>query len=172
MCIPWGGTRTLPQGCTIVPWLLLPCLWVPSLPWLATVRICPLELREGHGGWSLIPTNKKRGTQKDFRAQEPHRVLLISIACPKVRPWPWCGPGKASGSSHWWHDCWKDWFPGTWLSPTPLLPYVSLVTMLCHIFKWNNTVENIIKALRCFTNYYYLRQTCDQNSGCAALFKP
>ena len=29
MCIPWGGTRTLPQGCVIVSWLLLPCLLFP-----------------------------------------------------------------------------------------------------------------------------------------------
>ena len=43
--------------------LLLPCLCIPSLPWLATLRICPLELREGHGGWSLFPTNKKQGTE-------------------------------------------------------------------------------------------------------------
>ena len=29
MCIPWGGTSTLPQGCSLVSWLLLSCL--PSL---------------------------------------------------------------------------------------------------------------------------------------------
>ena len=51
MYIPWGGTRTLPHGCTIVSWLLLLCFCVPSLPWKATVWICPLELREGQGGW-------------------------------------------------------------------------------------------------------------------------
>ena len=76
MCIPWGGTRTLPQGCTILSWPLLPCLCIPSLPWLAAVQICPLELRKGYGGWSLFPTNKKRGTWKGFHAQEPQRVLL------------------------------------------------------------------------------------------------
>ena len=32
--------------------------------------------QEGHGSWSLFPTNKKRGTQKGFCDQEPHRVLL------------------------------------------------------------------------------------------------
>ena len=51
MCIPSGGTRILPQGCTIVSWLLLLCFCIPPLPWLATVWICPLELREGPGGW-------------------------------------------------------------------------------------------------------------------------
>ena len=30
MYIPWG-TRTLPQCCTTVSWLLLPGLWIPSL---------------------------------------------------------------------------------------------------------------------------------------------
>ena len=51
LCIPWGGTRTLPQGCAIVSWLFLLCFCIPSLPWLATVWKCPLELREGLGGW-------------------------------------------------------------------------------------------------------------------------
>ena len=74
--IPWGRTRTLPQACIIVSWLLFPCLCIPSLPWLATVWICPLGLREGLGGWSLYPENKKLGTRKGFWAQEPHRVLL------------------------------------------------------------------------------------------------
>ena len=46
----WGRTRTLPQGCTIVSWLLLPCLFIPSL-------------------LSSLQTRK-------FCAQEPHRVLL------------------------------------------------------------------------------------------------
>ena len=39
--------------------LLLPSLCVSSLPWLATVWSCPLELREGPGGCRLIPMNKK-----------------------------------------------------------------------------------------------------------------
>ena len=34
MCITWGGTRTPPQGCTIVSQLLLPCLCTSSLLWL------------------------------------------------------------------------------------------------------------------------------------------
>ena len=45
-----GGFRTTaPPGkpCTIVSWLFLPCLHIPSLPWLAAVWTCPLELREG-----------------------------------------------------------------------------------------------------------------------------
>ena len=32
MFIPWGGTRKLPQGCTIVSWLFFPCLSIHSLP--------------------------------------------------------------------------------------------------------------------------------------------
>ena len=51
MDIPWGRTRTLPQGCTIVSWRLLPGLCIPSLPWLVTVWSCPLELGRSQGGW-------------------------------------------------------------------------------------------------------------------------
>ena len=47
MCVLWGDTKTLPQVCTIVSWLLL-----PSLPGLATVQMCPFELRESHWGWT------------------------------------------------------------------------------------------------------------------------
>ena len=39
----------------------LECIRIPSLPSLATVWACPLTLREGHGGWSLFPINKKQG---------------------------------------------------------------------------------------------------------------
>ena len=51
------------------------CLCIPSIPWLATVWTCPLELR-GHRGWSLYCTNKKWETWKGFHDQEPHIVLL------------------------------------------------------------------------------------------------
>ena len=37
------GTRTLPQGCTVVFCPLLPCLCIPSLPWSTTIWTCPLE---------------------------------------------------------------------------------------------------------------------------------
>ena len=32
ICIPWGGRRTLPQGCTILSWLPLSYLWSPPFP--------------------------------------------------------------------------------------------------------------------------------------------
>ena len=51
MCIPWGGTRALSQGCTVVSWLFLPRFFIPSLPWLAAVWTCPLGIREDQGGW-------------------------------------------------------------------------------------------------------------------------
>ena len=54
-----SGISTLLQGFTIVSWLLLLCLSIPSLPWLATVKFAILELRTGHGGGSLFFTNKK-----------------------------------------------------------------------------------------------------------------
>ena len=43
----------------------------PSLPVLATVRTCPLEFKEGHGGWSFFP---KTGNA-DIKSSMP-RVLL------------------------------------------------------------------------------------------------
>ena len=62
-----GGTRTLPQGCTIVSWLFLLCFCIPSLPWLATVWICPLELREGQGVWMKpICYKQETGMWKGF----------------------------------------------------------------------------------------------------------
>ena len=37
--------------CTTLSWLLLLSIFNPSLPWLATVWICPLDFREGQRGW-------------------------------------------------------------------------------------------------------------------------
>ena len=70
----WTGFS---QWAHIVSWLLLLCFCIPSLPWLATVWICPLELREGLGGWSLFPTNKKWGTQRGYVPRRaPQRFQL------------------------------------------------------------------------------------------------
>ena len=56
LCVSWESTRTLPQGCTNVS-----CLCVPSLPWLTAVWICPLELKEVHGGWMKpVSCNQER----------------------------------------------------------------------------------------------------------------
>ena len=64
------------QAALLFNFLLLPPLCISSFPRLAAIGICPLELRESHGDWSLYPTSKKWGTQKGFYAQEPHRSLL------------------------------------------------------------------------------------------------
>ena len=45
-CIPWGRTRILPQGCTVVSWLFFQCFCIPSLLWLAIFWVCPLGLVE------------------------------------------------------------------------------------------------------------------------------
>ena len=49
--IPWGETRALTYLGSSVSWQLLLCFYIPSLAWMATVWICPLEHRGGHGGW-------------------------------------------------------------------------------------------------------------------------
>ena len=46
LCIPWGRTRTLPQGCTLASWLLLPCLSTLCLPWLGLFK--PALWNSGH----------------------------------------------------------------------------------------------------------------------------
>ena len=63
------------QACSVVLWLFLPCPCILSFPWLATVQIFPLELWEGHGGWSPFLTDKEQGTQKGFHTQEPTGLL-------------------------------------------------------------------------------------------------
>ena len=78
LCIPRGGTRTLPQGCTIVSWLLLPCVCIPSLSWLADVWICPLGVKEGHGGWICPLQIQNRRHRKTSIPRSPHRVYLVS----------------------------------------------------------------------------------------------
>ena len=77
MYIPWGGTRTLPQGCISISWLFLCCFCIPSLLWLATVWTCPLELREGHGGWMKpISYKQEMGDTERLCTRESYRVLL------------------------------------------------------------------------------------------------
>ena len=79
MYIPWRGTRTLSQGCTIVSWLLLPGLCIPSLPWLAPVWTCPLEVwtcpQERRLNEAFFLQTRSGGTQKGFCAQQPPKAL-------------------------------------------------------------------------------------------------
>lgn len=48
---------------SIVSWWVLSYLFNPSLPWLVTVWIYPLGLREDHGGWNLFSAKKEPGIQ-------------------------------------------------------------------------------------------------------------
>ena len=61
MYIPSEATSTLFYCWTIVSWLLFLCFCIPSLPWLATVWICLLEIWKGQWGWmKTISCNRKR----------------------------------------------------------------------------------------------------------------
>ena len=75
----------------MVSWLLLSCLCILSLLWLAVFE-SPLRLREGRVVWSLLPTNKEWGTWKGFRVQDPHRFLFgfksISHSVMSASLWP------------------------------------------------------------------------------------
>ena len=63
LCISWGRTWTLPQGCTIVSWLHLPSLCIPSLPWLTTVQTCILGFRKEEAEICSLQT-RNRGHRK------------------------------------------------------------------------------------------------------------
>ena len=93
MFIPWGKTRTLPQDCTIVPWLLLLCLCTPPpLPW-----VCLLGLWEGHGVWSQLSsvqslsrvrlfvtpgTAARQASLSITNSQSPHKPMSIESVMP------------------------------------------------------------------------------------------
>ena len=78
--IPWGGTRPLHSGSAFVSWLFLPCLCIPSLPWLVTIWICPLELMEGQGGW-MQPVSYKQEMEDTERiyTQEKSTGSLLHL---------------------------------------------------------------------------------------------
>ena len=149
--IPGGGTRTLPQGCTIVSWLLLPSFCVPSLSWLAVVWICPLELRESPGGWKKPisykkETNEERegrevNTERIFSWEGPTGLCFISgSGCqkkdPTIRPTSFCNRSSSrsntelslfSWCSLWWQmlRIFLVTLPLNWKTLTQAVPFSS-----------------------------------------------
>ena len=87
MYIPWGGTRTLAYDCPIVSWLPFLFLCIPSFFWLATIWICPLELRECQGGCCCCCCIASVVSD----SVRPHRRR------PTRLPRPWDSPGKNTG---------------------------------------------------------------------------
>ena len=82
MYILWGGgTRTLPHSSLFE---LLFSSSIPSLPWLATVWICPLELREGQGGWRkpIFYKQEMGDTEKICIQEHPTGSCSVSISLP------------------------------------------------------------------------------------------
>ena len=85
---PRGGTRTLPQGSTVVSWLFFPCLCIPSLPFpslpFPSLTSSCFNLLCWNSGnvlgaeWSLYPARKKWGTQA-FVPRSPTKPCLISV---------------------------------------------------------------------------------------------
>ena len=61
---PLKRNQHLAPCCMIVSWLPFLCFSVLTLAYLLIVWICPLELREGLGGWNLSPLNKKQWNWK------------------------------------------------------------------------------------------------------------
>ena len=92
---PLRGDPDPPQGSAIVSWLLLPDRYIPSLPWLATVWTCPLELREGLGGWMKpISCNQEMGEAEELLCPgAPLGPCSVSwapiMSCSNASSWPW-----------------------------------------------------------------------------------
>ena len=80
------GTRTLLNGYFIVSRLFLLCFCIPCLPWLATVWIFPLELRENLRDWSLFPTTRKLWLWYPGVSQ---RVLFAFTSIYSPKQWGW-----------------------------------------------------------------------------------
>ena len=73
MCIPWGGTRTLPQGCIIASWLLLPCFHILLFPDWQLFE--PALWNSGVGSWRLNEAyflqTRNGGHRKAFVSRAP-----------------------------------------------------------------------------------------------------
>ena len=85
MYIPWGGNRTLPQGCTIVSF---DCFSLISYPLPSLISIC-LNLPSGkimEAAWSLFPIIKKWGTG-DFLVGTVDKSLRSQCKGPRFDPW-------------------------------------------------------------------------------------
>ena len=72
-------------GCTLLSWLTPPYLCISSLPWLAAIWICPLEIREDHGGWCLSPYKQGMGKGCWQRKAPVPRRPKGSFSVPCVR---------------------------------------------------------------------------------------
>ena len=68
----WAGSQAVSSswGASLAPLISAQLVFLLLLPWLATVQICPLELREGHNGWSLA--YKKWGKERPSCLRAPH----------------------------------------------------------------------------------------------------
>ena len=82
MCIPWGGAWTLPQGCTIISCLLLPCLCI-SLPSLIS-NCLNLSFGTWVNSWKLefIPYKQEtRNTEMLLCPEAPQGPTWFQFLC-------------------------------------------------------------------------------------------
>ena len=95
----WEGIGTLPEDCTTLdcPFPVFP---FPSLPWLASVCSCPMELRElrGQGGWMKRIPSKQQGTQKRLVLWTLQEFCSVSVQSTGRR-WLWPPSAKMGQSS-------------------------------------------------------------------------
>ena len=71
-----SGSFNLASG---ISWLLLLCVCILSLPWLAAVWTCPLELKEGQEGRNLTTTKNRAQKKVSFRNPGYCWVLVLKI---------------------------------------------------------------------------------------------
>lgn len=97
MHTPWGGSRTLPQGCSTI-WFLLLYFCIPSLPWLITLWIWPVELREGQQSWmKAIFYQQETSDTERICVLEPQVDCTLSIQGVGWW-WLWLFPAKIGHS--------------------------------------------------------------------------
>ena len=80
----WG---TLPQGCIIAYWLLLSCLCIPSLPWLAAVFYVPLGTKGTSWRLKAILHNQETRDRKTSVPRNPTGSSLASLGGQSVQSW-------------------------------------------------------------------------------------
>ena len=86
MCIPWGGTKTLPLRLYYVSWRCLPRLCIPTLPWLATVWTWSLELRKGNAERFLSPGAPQDPAQFQSQPTASKKTSTLSPTIPRKLP--------------------------------------------------------------------------------------
>ena len=100
----WAGSQVVSSswGASLAPLISAQLVFPLPLPWLATVQICPLKLREGHNGWSLA--------YKKWEKERPSH--LQALHCPaQFQKEEELLNGDIQSKSVW---AWESWITAAW----------------------------------------------------------